>query len=228
MTEDEMMLLNQIKQQNENLQRKSSRRGGCGSTIGGFLLLIIILNYWDGQDLKTLLFGSEEKTTTEQVDNSSNDAGNNGYTAQVATNNSTANFNSSESLIEKNKQSQIKYDKTNSIAITNLQLYHPEEDGDVPFEIQVMNTSHKTIQKVSCIVTFLDYNRKPIVNQATEQMYVNAVLTGTFEPGESNGETWKNIFYNENASYIYIVKVSILYTDGSSIVIDNVKNCGAS
>lgn len=62
MTEDEMMLMNQIKQQNEDLKRKSDNSGGCGKSLIGIALIIVVLKFCVPDVLDYILYGDKGKT----------------------------------------------------------------------------------------------------------------------------------------------------------------------
>ena len=217
MTEDEMMLLNQIKQQNEDLKRKSENSGGCGKTLLGIVLLIVALRYCAPEALDLILYGEKGKPKTEQVEEKPSEPSDEETTPQSTPyDNSTTTSQHSEQPVERSQPEEKRYSWSNSIGIDYIQMHGPDEYGNVAIELTARNTSQKNIRRVSFNFSFTDSNGNKVQDLQTGGMNENALIDGPFARGEKFGDIW-SIYNNPRATGYVLNGVVIIYDDGSTI-----------
>ncbi len=134
----------------------------------------------------------------------------------------TENVESTKNTEEKVED--VKYDKTNSVEITDLTISPSGADGGVSVNMEIKNTSDKTIKYFTWEGMLLNRVGDPVKCAKTGDIIKRGIIIGPVEPGKSTESHWTNLWYTRLANNIGISKIQIDYMDGSRIVINNPKD----
>ena len=192
----------QKKEQEAMAQQKKKDDEATGLGCGCFILIIcLVVGYFAFQKCGS----NQDKPQKENVEN-------------------VENTETEEDTEESENTEKVKYDKTNSVEITNLNISPAGDDGGVSVYMEIKNTSDKTIKYFIWEGMLINRVGDPVKCAKTGDVIKRGTIMGPLEPGESVENHWTNLWYTRLANNIAISKIQIIYMDGSSIVINNPKD----
>lgn len=104
-----------------------------------------------------------------------------------------------------------------AISIDYAALDYPNSVGGCDYNFEFTNNSSKTIKYLYWTGTAYNAVNDPVYCEIRRKATFSGKDTGPIEQGESGGGCWDCIIYNYSADYIRLLKIEIIYMDGSSI-----------
>lgn len=104
--------------------------------------------------------------------------------------------------------------------IQGMEVHEPNSAGGCSLWFCFNNTSDKVIKYITCTVSAYNGVKDPVSCTIRGQHTVTLRGTGPYAAGESDGGTWKNVWYNDNIRYYKLEEVVIEYMDGTFLIID--------
>lgn len=102
----------------------------------------------------------------------------------------------------------------NVITINSVKLDPPGSYGWCDFSLNYTNKSDRTIKYLYWTGTFYNAVNDPVYCVYGESSSCTGEEVGPIAPNQNGGKKWDNVICNQNARYVELTNITILYTDG--------------